>query len=165
MSRGVPDAALRLGRDSELGRPAEPSARRTRRETAAALAGVPLFTGVSTKHLRMLADRSEQVVFETGQAVVQEDMLGEAMYVVLAGRALVSRGGRTVGHVMPGEFFGELSAIDGGPRTATVTADTPLSVLRLSRPTLRSAIEAEPTIAVRMLEGMSRRLRQIVSQG
>lgn len=160
MSQWIPDAVLRSSEPSR-GRPAEQSARRTRRETAAALAVVPLFAGLSAKHLRALAQVAEQVGFDPGQVVIEEGMLGEALFVVLSGRAKVMRRGRKVATIWPGEFFGELSAIDGGPRTATVSADTPLSVLRLSRATLRSSVEAEPTLAVHLLEGMSRRLRQI----
>jgi CRP-like cAMP-binding protein len=88
-------------------------------------------------------------------------MLGEAMFVVLGGTARVTRRGRRVGVVLPGDFFGELSVIDGGPRSATVAADTDLTVLRLSRPTLRRLIEQDPSISIPILVGMVARLRQI----
>jgi CRP/FNR family transcriptional regulator, cyclic AMP receptor protein len=136
-------------------------ARRNRRETAAVLAGVPLFAGVPKRHVARLAADTVQEVFEPGQTVVAEGMLGEAMFVVLGGTARVTRGGRRVGAVLPGDFFGELSVIDGGPRSATVAADTELTVLRLSRPTLRRLIEQDPSISIPILVGMVARLRQI----
>jgi CRP-like cAMP-binding protein len=161
MSQSGTDIASAFLRDSDPGRIAPPAARRSVRERATAIAGVTLFAGLSTRQLRRLAEAADQVMFEPGQRIVGEGELGEAMYVVLAGSAAVRRGRRIVGHVMPGEFFGELSAIDGGPRTATVAAETPLVVLRLFRRTLHDAIRHDPAIALRLLEGMSRRLRQM----
>jgi len=162
MSQSLPDAALRLSRSGPpAGRPVTGRARRNRRETAAVLAGVPLFAGVPKRHVARLAADTVQEVFEPGQTVVAEGMLGEAMFVVLGGTARVTRGGRRVGAVLPGDFFGELSVIDGGPRSATVAADTELTVLRLSRPTLRRLIEQDPSISIPILVGMVARLRQI----
>ncbi len=83
------------------------------------------------------------------------------MFVVLSGGALVTRGGRTVARLVPGDFFGELSALDGGPRTASIVADTPMELLRLFRHTLRRVVEQEPALAMGLLEGLARRLRQV----
>jgi CRP/FNR family cyclic AMP-dependent transcriptional regulator len=80
---------------------------------------------------------------------------------VLEGEAKVVRGGRKVGAVLPGDFFGELSAIDGGPRSASVVAVTPLRVLRLFRRTLMSLIDDEPQVTLKLLDGIVRRVRQI----
>jgi CRP/FNR family cyclic AMP-dependent transcriptional regulator len=136
-------------------------ARRSRRDTAAVLAGVPLFAGLPKRHVARLAADTEQEVFDPGQTVITEGMLGEAMFVVLGGTARVTRRGRRVGAVVPGDVFGELSVIDGGPRSATVAADTELTVLRLSRPTVRRLIEQDPSISIPILVGMVARLRQI----
>ena len=81
--------------------------------------------------------------------------------MVLSGGALVTRGGRTVARLVPGDFFGELSALDGGPRTASIVADTPMELLRLFRHTLRRVVEQEPALAMGLLEGLARRLRQV----
>jgi CRP-like cAMP-binding protein len=62
---------------------------------------------------------------------------------------------------VPGDFFGELSTIDGGPRTATVVAETPMKVLRLFRATLRRLLEDEPGLSIKILDGMARRIRQV----
>ena len=162
MSQSLPDAALRLSRSgAPAGRPVTGRARRNRRETAAALAAVPLFAGLPKRHLARLEHLLHGVGGEPGQTVVAEGMLGEAMFVVLGGTARVTRRGRRVGVVLPGDFFGELSVIDGGPRSATVAADTDLTVLRLSRPTLRRLIEQDPSISIPILVGMVARLRQI----
>ena len=162
VSQSLPDAAMRLSRGTSAeGRPVPRGARRNRRETAALLAGVPLLARLPKRHLLELAADADQVALEPGQTVVEEGMLGEAMFVVLTGSAVVTRRGRRVGQVLPGDFFGELSVIDGGPRSATVRAETGLTLLRLSRATVRRLIEEDPAIAITILEGMVARLRQI----
>jgi CRP-like cAMP-binding protein len=143
------------------GRQPEQPPRRMRRRDAVALAGVPLFQGFSARHLRELAERTDEVAYRPGEHVVAEGRLGETLFVVLEGEAQVVRGGRRVAKLVPGDFFGELSAIDGGPRTATVVADTPLVALRLFRRTLMGMLQREPVLAVKLLEGIARRIRDL----
>jgi CRP-like cAMP-binding protein len=131
------------------------------RRSVTALAAVPLFDGFSKGHLRRLAAEADAVGFEQGRAIVEEGQAGEAMFVVLSGTAQVVRAGRRVGALIPGDFFGELSALDGGPRTASVVPETPMEVLRLFRHTLRKMVEEEPALAMGLLEGLARRLRQV----
>lgn len=131
------------------------------RRSVAALAAVPLFDGFSKRHLRRLAAETDAVDLQPGRAIVEEGQAGEAMFVVLSGTARVVRGGRKVGALIPGDFFGELSALDGGLRTASVVSDTPMEVLRLYRHTLRKMVEQEPALAMGLLEGLARRLRQV----
>jgi CRP/FNR family cyclic AMP-dependent transcriptional regulator len=66
-----------------------------------------------------------------------------------------------VHHLRPGEFFGEISLLDGGPRTATVVAETPLRMLALSRSVFRDLIEHEPVVAVAMLKHAAVMLRRL----
>jgi len=101
------------------------------------------------------------VDFVPGLAIVEEGQAGEAMFVVLAGTARVVRAGRKVGALIPGDFFGELSALDAGPRTASVVPDTPVEVLRLFRHTVYELVEEEPALAMGLLVGLARRLRQV----
>jgi CRP/FNR family cyclic AMP-dependent transcriptional regulator len=139
----------------------EVRASRTRRETAVALAGVPLFADLPKRHLQRLAREADELTFAPGEQIVREGSLGETVFVVMEGRAKVTRNGRRVGEVLPGDFFGELSAIDGGPRTASITAVTPVRVVRLFRRTLRKLLEDEPQLTVKILDGIVRRIRQV----
>src|SRR2546422_1155757 len=139
----------------------EVRASRTKRETAVALAGVPLFADLPKKHLRRLAREADELAFTPGEQIVREGSLGETLFVVMEGRAKVTRNGRRVGEVLPGDFFGELSTIDGGPRTASITAVTPIRVVRLFRRTLRKLLEGEPQLATKILDGIVRRIRQV----
>jgi CRP-like cAMP-binding protein len=143
----------------------EQEATRTRRQTAQILGSVPLFRGYASRHLSALAKETEELVYAAGEHLVEEGQLGETLFVVLSGSAKVVRGGRVVGRVVPGDFFGELSAIDGGPRSASVIATTPMRTLRLFRHTLIRQLEREPALALRLLDGMAARLRQVGQTG
>jgi CRP/FNR family cyclic AMP-dependent transcriptional regulator len=161
MSQSLPEMLL-LGRRSRRDdHQPEQRLRKTRRANAVALAGVPLFTGLSKRYLNHLADAADEVAFIPGESIVRQGDLGETLFVMLEGQAKVVRGGRSVAKLLPGQFFGELSAIDGGPRTASVVADTPVKALRVFRRTLADLLREEPNVTVRMLESMARRIREV----
>src|SRR5262245_42054114 len=120
----------------------------TVKRSVAALRSVPLFDGFTNRHLRRLAGESDLVDVPAGHAIVEEGQPGEAMYVILVGGARVVRNGRKVAALIPGDFFGELSALDGGPRTASVVADTDMELLRLYRHTLVRIVKDEPGLAI-----------------
>ena len=92
---------------------------------------------------------------------MREGELGETLFVVLEGEGKVVRGSRKVGTVLPGDFFGELAAIDAQPRSASVVAVTPLRVLRLFRRHLLKLLVNEPQITLKLLDGIVRRIRQV----
>jgi CRP/FNR family transcriptional regulator, cyclic AMP receptor protein len=70
------------------------------------------------------------------------------------------RGGRTAARLSAGDFFGEISVLDGEPRTATVVAETPLRCLTLSRRDFVDVLEGEARLAVTILREVARRLRR-----
>jgi len=164
MSQSGPDALLRERRPIGSRRP-EVSAARTKRESVVALKGVPLFSDLPKRALQRLAREADELSFEPGQQLVEEGRLGETLFVVIQGKAKITRRGRRVGSVVPGDFFGELSTIDGGPRTATVVAETPMRVLRLFRSTLRKLLHDEPELSIKILDGIVRRIRQVERGG
>lgn len=152
---------LRERRRERPSRAPEQPPRRTKRQTASALSGVPLFAGLPRRALERLAGQTDELVYRRGQTVVEEGLLGETLFVVLSGEGRVVRGGRTLARVRPGDFFGELSALDGGPRTASIVAETPLRVLRLFRRTLFALLRDEPQLALKLMDGIVRRVREI----
>jgi CRP/FNR family transcriptional regulator, cyclic AMP receptor protein len=164
VSQSLPDALLRERRPIGGRRP-EVSASRTKRETVVALSSVPLFSDLPKRALHRLAKEADELAFQPGEHLVDEGLLGETLFVVMQGQAKVTRRGRRVGSVVPGDFFGELSTIDGGPRTATIVAETPMRVLRLFRATLRKLLDDEPQLAVKILDGIVRRIRQVERGG
>jgi CRP-like cAMP-binding protein len=161
MSQSVPDMILRGVGSPAPGRSPEQGIRRSHRQTAQALSAVPFFATLSKKELRRLAEDTDVVSFAAGQTIVEEGMPGETMYVVLAGEAKVQQGRRRLGTVRPGDFFGEVAVLDGAARSATVTAQTPLTAVRLYRRTLLRLFKAEPNITLKVLDGVVRRIREL----
>ncbi|HXF72245.1 MAG TPA: cyclic nucleotide-binding domain-containing protein [Actinomycetota bacterium] len=133
-----------------------------RRQVAQALAGVPLFSGLSKRQLRRLADAGREVSMKEGWRIVGEGEPGDDLFVILEGEArVVARSGRTLARLLPGDFFGEISLLDGGVRTATVVAETPISLLRIDRAGLARIVKEDPGVGLRMLEELARRLRRM----
>jgi CRP/FNR family transcriptional regulator, cyclic AMP receptor protein len=159
MPQSLPEMALR-GISTGAARRPEQLPRRTRREAAAVLSRMPLFTGFAKRHLNRLARQTDELDVTRGEHIVDEGLRGETFFVVLAGHAKVVRGRRKIGELVPGDFFGELSALDGGARSASVVAETPMRVLRLFRHTLVELLQEEPQLTIRILGEMTRRVRE-----
>jgi CRP-like cAMP-binding protein len=152
---------LQSRRRAPVERQPEQPIRRTRRETAQALSVVPLFAGFTRRDLNRLAEETDVVSFPAGSMVVEEGLLGETMFVVLSGEAKVVKGKRRLGTVRPGDFFGEVALLDGAPRSASVVAETPIVAIRLFRRTLLKTLEAEPQLALKILDALVRRVRAL----
>lgn len=120
---------------------------------------VPLFSGCSTRELASLSRFLKVVNFPAGRAIVKQGDTGIGLHVLLEGETRVVVGDRTRQRLGPGEFFGEVSLLDRDPRTATVVAETPVRTLYLSVWNFRAALKEEPSMAVKMLEELARRIR------
>jgi CRP-like cAMP-binding protein len=133
------------------------------RDATEALARSPLFADLSQRDLRRVARATEVYAYRDGRTIVREGTRSEGFFVILDGKAKVTRGGRTIRRLGPGDFFGEIGLLDGGPRTATVVADGPLRALVLLRKEFRTLLMDEPKVAYRILRGSTRRLRTFES--
>jgi CRP-like cAMP-binding protein len=126
------------------------------------LAQVPLFAGLPPRHLKRIGDLTEEVRFMEGATVVRQGDAGDSFFVILEGEAKVAGpSGRVVNRLRPGEYFGEISLLDGGPRTASVVAETPLTMLALSRSALLRVVQREPAVGVRLLGHVAMMLRRL----
>ena len=126
------------------------------------LAEVPLFSEVSSRQLRRLADLTSTAHFESGHEIVKEGSSGAVFYVIAEGAVKVTRAsGRTIAKLGPGEFFGELSLLSGTPRMASVTATAPTVCVTLSSKALKTVLSEEPKLALRMLENVATRLMAV----
>jgi CRP-like cAMP-binding protein len=127
-----------------------------------ALAQVPLFSGLAPRHLRRIGDLTEEQRYMEGARVVREGDVGDTFYVILEGQAkVVSGSGRVVNRLRPGDFFGEISLLDGGPRTASVVAETPLTMLALARKDLLRVVQQDPAVGVKLLAHTATLLRRL----
>ena len=124
------------------------------------LEGVPLFAGLPTRHLKRIGDLAETADYMAGASLVKEDTEGDAFYVIIEGLAKVVMGRRTINQLMPGDYFGEISLLDGGVRTASVVSETPLKVLVIDRKRFLKLLESESGIALNLLEGLARTIRR-----
>src|SRR5690606_33774708 len=93
------------------------------------LARVPLFTSLSKRDLQKIAKAVEEIAVEKGAMLVEQGSAGKEAFVIVNGTASVKRNGKKVATLGPGAVVGELSLLDRGPRTATVTADSDLTFL------------------------------------
>jgi CRP-like cAMP-binding protein len=123
------------------------------------LARIPLFSGCSAKDLKRLARASDEVAVEAGTVLTREGELGREVFVILAGAADVTREGELLATLGPGDHVGELSLLDGGPRTATVTATEDTTVLVLTRQAFNGVLDEIPTLAHKLLVSLAHRLR------
>lgn len=126
---------------------------------------LPLLARLQTEDVRALAQRGRARRFREGDMIVREGDPGDALYVVLEGRARIlvssSLGDEaTVADLGPGDCIGEFSVLDGLPRSATAVATTDVRTLGISREDFREWLEARPAAAFALLEELSMRLRR-----
>jgi CRP/FNR family transcriptional regulator, cyclic AMP receptor protein len=135
----------------------------TRKPGIRLLKEVPLFEGLSQTHLRSVAGLTEEIRYSPGRMIVRTGSPGVAFYVIVEGTAKVVRGkiatAKGTWELGPGDFFGEMALLDGGPRTASVVAETPLTTIRIERAPFRQMLRDEPDMALKLLESMAARMR------
>lgn len=97
------------------------------------LCSAPLFAETPAAILTEIADLLQEMQVAAGETVFAEGEHGDAMYIIVAGRVRVHRGGRTLAFVEERNVFGEMSLLDPAPRSASITAEEPSHLLRLER--------------------------------
>jgi CRP/FNR family transcriptional regulator, cyclic AMP receptor protein len=123
------------------------------------LAKVPLFAAASKRDLEFLASRIDEVQLKPGQTVIKEGQPTESFFIVTSGNVQVTRGGKPLARLGPGEFFGEIGMLDRGPASATVVTDGPVSAMVLSHAQFRDAIKGNDGLAMQVIAAMAERLR------
>ncbi len=129
------------------------------RDPVAALQRVQLFAGMDRRQAEQIARLLKERRFAKGETVIMEGSGGAAFFLIESGEATVSRKGVALGTMGPGDHFGEIALIDGGPRTATVTAATDLVCYGLTFWEFRPLIERNGTIGWKILQALAKRLR------
>jgi len=124
-----------------------------------ALSSVPLFAGLSTRQRRKVAETARIRRFTDGTPLVVGGHAASELFVVLAGQVSVGVAGHAPLGLGAGSFVGELALLDGGTRSASVTADGPVVTLAITGRRFRKLMQAEPSIAIGVAEELARRLR------
>ncbi|MCU1391771.1 MAG: cyclic nucleotide-binding protein [Ilumatobacteraceae bacterium] len=129
-------------------------------EKAEMLRKVPLFSGCTAKDLQQVTHLMTEVEVESGTVLVREGAGTPEFFIIIDGTATVTREGKEIGTVGPGDFFGEISIIDGGPRTASVTATSAMTINVATHREFVSLLDEAPEIAVNLLPTLTRRIRE-----
>lgn len=123
------------------------------------LARVPIFGNCTPEEIEAITAVAQGSFFQPGQLIVNQGTPGQAFYLILAGRVEILRDDKSLGAFGPGDFFGEMSLLDSAPRSATIRAIEQTECLMLSSWDFKALLEKYPSIAIKLLEVLSRRLR------
>lgn len=123
------------------------------------LAKVPIFANCTPEEIATIASVAQDAFFQPGQIIVTQGTPGQAFYLILTGRVEILREGTSLGAFGSGDFFGEMSLLDQAPRSATIRAIDDVTCLMLSSWDFKAVLERHPSIAIKLLEVLSRRLR------
>ena len=121
---------------------------------------VPLFEACSKRELREVASVADEIMLREGTTLTKEGATGREFVVIVDGAAEVRRGGRKVNTLGNGDFLGEIAIVSGLPRTATVVTTTPTRVLVLTDRAFRAVLQEVPSMQLKVLEALARRLPQ-----
>ncbi len=121
---------------------------------------VPLFAGMTDRSLQRIAELARETSYESGSVIVREGEPGESFVVIITGAATVEQDGRTLTSLGAGDFLGEIALIDGGPRTATVTATEPIAALVVDRAGFQQLMDDHPVARHDLVSALTQRLRQ-----
>jgi CRP/FNR family transcriptional regulator, cyclic AMP receptor protein len=125
---------------------------------------MPLFSTCSKRQLAQVAALTVAADLPKGTVMTRQGAVGGLAYVIASGQAEVSRDGKAIARLGPGDVVGELSLIDGKPRSATVTATTDLEVLELDSEDLLTLMRKAPPVVRKLLEALAQRVRAVDSQ-
>lgn len=130
-------------------------------ETVRLLKGVPLFASFNEKELEAILKTAKERSFAPGKPIVREgEQTNIGFYLILEGQVEVNKGGRTLAKLGSGQFFGEMSVLDGAPRSADVIPTSSTRCLILTNWDIKALIKTYPDIAMKLIAELARRLRQ-----
>jgi CRP-like cAMP-binding protein len=122
------------------------------------IASVPLFAGCSKRELTKIASLADELDLPAGATLTKEGRTGREFCVLVAGAADVHAGGKKLATLSDGDFFGEIALVLDAPRSATVSATTPVQLLVLERRGFRRLMEEMPSIQTKVLQALAKRL-------
>lgn len=120
---------------------------------------VPLFAGLDPDGLAAIAAITEERDFPAGHVLTHEGRHEGYFYLVISGTVRIDRGGRTINTLHDGDFLGEIALLDGGPRTASATTESPARLLVMTQQRFWQLLDEAPEVKGAILEEVGRRLR------
>jgi CRP-like cAMP-binding protein len=125
------------------------------------LSGARLFDGVDAEGMARIAAAAIQVEFAADHVIARQGEIGTGFFVIVDGSVRVVRDGETLAVLGPGDFFGELSVLDGQPRIAQVVTEVPTTCLALATWDFEAVLLEEPKVTLAILRGLAMRLRDL----
>jgi CRP/FNR family transcriptional regulator, cyclic AMP receptor protein len=130
----------------------------TKNEKVELLERIPLFSECAKAELIDIALSADEREAPEGDRLTEEGGRGREFFILVEGGVAVRRGGRKLADLGPGDWFGEIAILTYKPRTATVTATSPVRLLVISDRTFRRVVETTPRIALKVLRNVAERL-------
>jgi CRP/FNR family cyclic AMP-dependent transcriptional regulator len=118
------------------------------------ISGVPLFAQCSKAELQEIAAIADEIDIAEGKELTREGAPGREFFVIIEGTASVAQDGDQINELGPGDFFGEVALVKDTPRTATVTATSPVRTLVVTRQNFKRLIERQPDIERTVLKAL-----------
>ena len=124
------------------------------------LRSVPLFQGMTEASIDSIGRLTSPAGFGAGDVLVREGDPGDSFIIIVSGRAVVDQGGQRIREMSSGAFLGEISLIDHGPRTATVTAVEPIDALVVGADDFGRLMNDYPAVRLGVLMALTQRIRR-----
>jgi CRP-like cAMP-binding protein len=124
-------------------------------------ANVPMFSACSKHELRTIARLATEIDVPKGKVLTREGDRGREFMIVVSGTAVATRHGREVAAFGPGDHFGEIALLDSGVRTATIVAESPMTIAVVGPAEFERILDEVPTLNHKVMRGLARRLREV----
>jgi CRP/FNR family cyclic AMP-dependent transcriptional regulator len=121
---------------------------------------VPLFSNLSKRHLNEIGKHADQVSIKAGNVLAQQGRTGREFVFIVDGKAQVKKDGKVIRQISAGDFFGEISIIDGEPRTATVIAETDGTLLLVNSRSFAYLLDTIPGLQKKIMVSLCKYLRR-----
>jgi CRP/FNR family transcriptional regulator, cyclic AMP receptor protein len=135
----------------------------SRERTTQLLSETRLFAGVDPDGLQGIADRTTELDVPAGRVIARQGEIGTGFFIVTSGSVRVIRDGEVIAELGPGEFFGELSVLDGLPRLAQVVSVEATTCLALASWDFEAVVREQPSVALAVLRELAGRLRELTA--
>jgi CRP/FNR family transcriptional regulator, cyclic AMP receptor protein len=125
------------------------------------LSQTSLFAGIDAEGLARIAARMTELEVPADRVIARQGEIGTGFFVIVSGMVRVIRDGETLAELGPGDFFGELSVLDGKPRNAQVVSTEPTTCLALASWEFEAVVREQPSVALAILRELASRLRDL----
>jgi len=122
---------------------------------------VPLFARLDGKGLAEIGRLADEIDVRAATELCHEGRSGGEFFVIIEGTVRIDRGGARINTLGPGDFLGEIALVDGGPRTATATTETPARLLVVGHREFHTLLEEFPSVRLAILEALAERVRRL----